>query len=101
VYTPQYTQNQYTQNSSGSGLPVDSSTTDSMSFSALLDPGLLQSARNIYRTFYEVHPEEVRRPIGLAIDRYTHRGKLIFGTKPVLLPQECFVPLNQIEADLY
>lgn len=72
-----------------------------MSVSALLDPGLLQSARTIYRTFYEVHPDEARHPIGVAIDRYTHRGKLIFGAKPVLLPQECFVPLNQIDADLF
>jgi hypothetical protein len=70
-------------------------------YSSLLDPGLLQSARDIYRSYYEVHPDETRRPIGLAIDRYTHRGKLIFGVKPVLLPQECFIPLDQIEADLY
>lgn len=95
MYTSQYTQNQ-----PSTGLPMDSAS-ESMSFSALLDPALLQSARTIYRTFYEVHPEEVRRPIGMAIDRYTHRGKLIFGTKPVLLPQECFIPLNQIESDLF
>jgi hypothetical protein len=71
-----------------------------MDFSALLDPTLLQIARQIYRTYYEVHPEEIQRPIGVAIDRNTHRGKLIFGGKPVLLPRECFVPLNQIESGL-
>ncbi len=70
-------------------------------FSALLDPALLQAARTIYRTYYEVHPDQVQRPSGIAIDRFTHRGKLIFGGKPILLPQECFVPLNQIEAELY
>lgn len=95
VYTSQYTQNQPSPNTR-----LDSSP-ESISVSALLDPALLQAARMIYRTFYEVHPDEIRRPIGIAIDRYTHRGKLIFGVKPVLLPQECFVPLNQIDADLF
>ncbi len=70
-------------------------------FSALLDPSLLQAARQIYRTYYEVHPDQVQRPLGVAIDRYTYRGKLIFTGKPVLLPQECFVPFNQIEAEIY
>ncbi|MGF1569654.1 MAG: hypothetical protein ACFCVD_16560 [Nodosilinea sp.] len=68
---------------------------------ALLNPALLKSARQIYRTYYEVHPEEVQRPIGIAISTKTHRGKLIFGDKPVLLPNECFVPLNQIEPGLH
>lgn len=68
--------------------------------SVLLNPKLLKAARHIYRTFYEVHPEVMQRPIGVAMGRLTHRGKLVFGEKPVLLPQECFVPLNQIEPDL-
>ncbi|HEY9639469.1 MAG TPA: hypothetical protein V6C57_03240 [Coleofasciculaceae cyanobacterium] len=71
-----------------------------MDFSSLLDPALLQTARQIYRTYYEVHPEQTRRPIGIAIDRINHRGKLIFGQKPILLPKECFVPLSQIESGL-
>ena len=71
-----------------------------MHFSALLDPAILQAARHIYRTYYEVHPDEVQRPIGIAIDRYSYRGKLIFGQKPILLPKECFIPLNQIESGL-
>lgn len=74
---------------------------ESMQLSALLDPAILQAARGIYRTYYEVHPEQVRRPIGIAIDRYSYRGKLIFGAKPVLLPKECFIPLNQIEPGLH
>lgn len=74
---------------------------DSAHFDVLLDPSLIRSARLIYTTFYEVHPEVVQRPIGVAIDRFTHRGKLIFTGKPVLLPQECFVPFSLIEADLY
>ncbi len=68
--------------------------------SVLLNPELLKAARHIYRTFYEVHPEVMQRPIGVAIGRANHRGKLVFGDKPVLLPQECFVPFSQIEPGL-
>jgi hypothetical protein len=67
----------------------------------VLDPALLKSARQIYRTYYEVHPEDIQRPIGVAISTKNHRGKLIFGDKPVLLPNECFIPLNQIEPGLH
>jgi hypothetical protein len=52
----------------------------------MLNPALLKSARQIYRTYYEVHPEDMQRPIGIAISTKTHRGKLIFGGRPVLLP---------------
>ncbi len=65
--------------------------------SVLLNPELIKAARHIYRIFYEVHPEVVQRPIGVAIGRMNRRGKLVFGDKPVLLPQECFVPFSQIE----
>ena len=67
----------------------------------LLDPALLRAARQIYRTYYEVHPDLTQRPSGVAIDRYTFRGKLIFKKKPILLPQEYFVPFSQLEAELY
>jgi hypothetical protein len=70
-------------------------------FTALLDPALVRSARKIYTTYYEVHPEITERPLGVAINRLTHRGKLIFTGKPVLLPQECFVPFSQIDSDMY
>ncbi|GAB4380303.1 MAG: hypothetical protein Kow00121_36280 [Elainellaceae cyanobacterium] len=76
-------------------------TAEPMHLSGLLDPALLQAARHIYQTYYEVHPEQTLRPIGIAIDRYSYRGKLIFGAKPVLLPKECFIPLNQIESGLH
>ena len=77
--------------------------TDRLAFgddSVLLDPELIKAARHIYRTFYEVHPEVMQRPIGVAIGRLNRRGKLVFGDKPVLLPQECFVPFSQIEPSL-
>ena len=69
--------------------------------SVLLDPAVLRAARQIYRTYYEIHPEKMQRPVGVVIDRQSHRGKLIFGNKPILLYTECFVPFNQLEAPLY
>ena len=68
---------------------------------AMLNPALLKSARQIYRTYYEVHPEDMQRPIGIAISTKTHRGKLIFGGRPVLLPNESFIPISQIEPGLH
>lgn len=68
---------------------------------SMVDPALLRSARHIYRTYYEVHPEVMERPIGVAIGRTTRRGKLIFGAKPVLLPHESFIPLTQLEPGLH
>lgn len=38
---------------------------------------------------------------GVAINRGNHRGKVIFTPQPVLLPQESFIPLNQIESYMY
>jgi len=66
----------------------------------LPDPSLIKAARQIYRLYYEVHPKVVQRPLGVVINRVNYRGKLIF-SKPILLPQESFVPLNQIESEMY
>lgn len=69
---------------------------------ALLDPTVLQAARQIYHTYYEVHPGRPDRPLGIAIDRLSYRGQLIFGDKrPALLPRECFVTLQQLESHPY
>jgi hypothetical protein len=75
--------------------------TERIELPILLDPALLRAARQIYRTYYEVHPDLTQRPSGVAIDRYTHRGKLIFRSRAILLPQECFVPFSQLEAEIY
>ncbi len=61
-----------------------------------LSPVILRAARNIYQAHVDTHGTQ-QRPLGVAIDRYTHRGQLIFSGQPVLLPQECFVPINDIE----
>jgi hypothetical protein len=57
---------------------------------------VLTAARGIYYRYCRTHAEP-QRPFGVAIDRNTHRGHLIFTGKPILLPQECFVPLDDIE----
>lgn len=74
---------------------------DAALLSTVFNPALLKSARQIYRTYYEVHPDDLQRPVGIAISTKTHRGKLIFGERPVLLPSECFIPLDQIEPGLH
>jgi hypothetical protein len=94
VYTSQQWQGNYTDQ-------WQEDYVEPMDLPMLLDPALLRAARQIYRTYYEVHPEVTQRPFGVAIDRYTHRGKLIFRNKPILLPQECFVPFSQLEAEIY
>ena len=69
-------------------------------FPRLIDPSLLRAARQIYRSYYEVHPDLSGRPLGVAIHKAHYRGKLIFAGKPILLPDECFVPISQIESEL-
>lgn len=64
------------------------------SFVEFIDPAVIRSAQLIYQTYYEVHPELTEPPLGVAINRVTLRGKLIFTGKPILLPQECFVPFE-------
>jgi hypothetical protein len=68
---------------------------------ALIDPALIRAAGQIYHTYCEVHPEITGNASGVAINRSNHRGKVIFISHPALLPEECFVPLNQIESYMY
>lgn len=68
---------------------------------ALIDPTLIRAAGQIYHTYCEVHPEVTGQASGVAINRSNHRGKVIFTHSPVLLPEECFVPLSQIESYMY
>lgn len=64
----------------------------------VVDPILLKAAQKIYRTYCEVNPNMVKRPTGVVINQLTYRGQLLFSSKPILLPQECFIPLSQIES---
>lgn len=57
---------------------------------------ILRAAHNIYQAYIDAHGSR-QRPLGVALDRYTYRGQLIFTGQPILLPHECFVPIRDIE----
>ena len=65
------------------------------------DPTLIKAARNIYRNYCNLNIPAANRPMGVVINRDNHRGQLAFRPKPILLPRECFIPLQQIEAEAY
>lgn len=67
----------------------------------LLDPNLLKSARDIYNTYCHFRSKLTKTPMGVAINRKTHRGQLLFGKKPILLPWENFIPIDQIQSEIY
>ncbi len=75
--------------------------TNPIDLPALIDPTLLRAARQIYRFYTEVTPNLDRYPSGVVINRLTYRGKLVFSNQPILLPEEYFVPVNQIESEMY
>ncbi len=66
----------------------------------LIDPTLLRAARQIYRAYCEAHPSQTKRPTGVAVNQLNYQGKVLFSSQPVLLPQECFIPLSQIESEI-
>ena len=57
---------------------------------------VVESAQATYQLYCKTHTEP-QPPLGVAVDRNTHRGQLIFSEHPILLPHETFVPLSQIE----
>lgn len=61
-----------------------------------LSPVIVRAARSIYQAYIDTHGNR-QRPLGVALDRYTYRGQLIFASQPILLPHECFVPIQEIE----
>ncbi|MDB9511995.1 hypothetical protein PN499_12435 [Kamptonema animale CS-326] len=67
----------------------------------LFDSTLLRTARLTYRAYLEVHCDQMQRPMGVVINTVNSRGQLIFSSKPVLLPDECYVPFEQIESQIY
>lgn len=75
------------------------STPETQNFNPLIDPYLLSAARHIYQKCYEVYPEKAEQTSGVAIDRETYRGQLIFQDKPILLPWESFIPSEELHID--
>jgi hypothetical protein len=76
--------------------PIDQSASRFDLEPIMLSPVIVRAAKAIYQTYVETHGNR-QTPIGVAIDRYTYRGQLIFGAQPILLPHECFVPMKEIE----
>lgn len=65
-----------------------------------LEPDLLQAARRIYLAYLQVHARQMRRPSGVIIHPITYRGLLTFSARPILLPGERFIPLDNIDSEL-
>ncbi|HHP7231329.1 MAG TPA: hypothetical protein ACFCUY_10790 [Xenococcaceae cyanobacterium] len=65
------------------------------------DSTLIQAAKRIYRTYYRINSKISKQPYGVAIDKDSLRGHIIFKERPVLLPGECFIRLNELEAEVY
>jgi hypothetical protein len=67
----------------------------------LLDPALLRAGINIYSFYCQINPDRERRrqPIGVAMNKVSYRGKLVFSSYPILLPQECFISIDRLEVD--
>lgn len=74
-------------------------TPETQNLTPLFDPYLLRVAQHIYQKCYEIHPTKAEQMEGVAIDRETHRGQLIFKEKPILLPWETFIPSEELDAD--
>ena len=65
------------------------------------DPSLIKAARNIYSSYCNLNLSTGHKPRGIVINRDSYRGQLSFNLKPILLPRECFIPIQQIEAEGY
>ena len=79
----------------------NNSTKNKESNMIFFDPTLIKAARNIYRNYCNLNIPAENRPMGVVINRDSHRGQLTFRPKPILLPRECFISLQQLEAETY
>lgn len=68
---------------------------------SMYDPDLFRAAVEIYNFYCQTNPDRERRrqPIGVAMNKRSHRGKLIFSSFPILLPDECFISVQQLEGE--
>ena len=80
---------------------TNSAKTKEESSMIFFDPTLIKAARNIYRNYAGLSVPADVSPMGVIINRDSHRGQLAFKRKPILLPRECFIPIKQIEAESY
>jgi len=64
-----------------------------------LHPDLIRVARACYQTYLDDLDrtgQPSARPLGVAVDRVSHRATAIVDPKQPLLPQEHFIPLHLI-----
>lgn len=62
------------------------------------DVELVKSAQKIYHTYCRINRQKSNKnPIGVAIDRKTHRGQLLFCQQAILLPWENFIPIEKLD----
>jgi hypothetical protein len=71
------------------------------SFGLFVDPDLFRAAQEIYNFYCQVNPDrgQRREPVGVAVNKYSQEGKLIFSSSPVLLPDECFISVQKMESE--
>jgi len=62
----------------------------------LFDPKVLRIAHKIYQCYFEVHHNPEKLPTGVAVNLNSYRGCLLFKDYPILLPDECFIPKDQL-----
>ena len=65
----------------------------------LIDPALMKAALQVYRAYCQAHPSAAKRPTGVAVNQLSYQGKVLFSSHPVLLPQEYFIPISQLESE--
>ena len=73
--------------------------TQSPSSPVLIDPALMKAALQVYRAYCQAHPSAAKRPTGVAVNQLNYQGKVLFSSHPVLLPQEYFIPISQLESE--
>jgi hypothetical protein len=59
---------------------------------------LVGAARALYQQYLQIHEHRAKEPIGVVLNPISYRGKLLFRQAPVLLPEECFIPLHQMRS---
>ena len=64
-----------------------------------LDPTVVRAAEKIYTAYLNVYSKFNKPPFGVVLNKETFRGQLVFRDRPILLPGEYFVPLNQLEVN--
>lgn len=57
---------------------------------------VLTAAQDVYMAYYQVRGEEALAPLGVVVDQKTFRAHLVFTGQPILLPQESFIPSDEL-----